>query len=281
VAIETINLGTPNARDGDTVREAFRKINGNFVEFATELGGINNAINTLITDGINANIDLSAVAQNIFPSVDNVYSLGSAEKRWKDIYVGPGSLYVGGVKIELDPATNSLSIVNAQTQEPIKLVVGGTVNAINPSTGVPVDLTPLPEGGIPGQFLAKLSNTDYDVEWVDPNLTITPATTTTLGGVIVGANINVTVDGTISVPVATTSALGVVKAGTNVNIDEFGSISVSKGAGINTVKDIPDVNSTAGGAALNDGALLIYNASSERWDTVQSLRSNEMDGGFF
>jgi len=94
-------------------------------------------------------------------------------------------------------------------------------------------------------------------------------------------NINISQDGTISVPIATNSTLGVVKPGTNVNIDEFGAISVSKGAGINTVTDIPDVNSTAGGAALDDGALLIYNASNQRWDTIRNLRSDEMDGGFF
>jgi hypothetical protein len=279
VAIETINLGTPNARDGDTVREAFRKINGNFVEFAAELGGINNAINNLITDGLNVNIDLSAVDQNIVPAVDNVYSLGTVEKQWKDVFVGPGSLYVSGVRFSVDTETNKLSITNDGA--PIDLVVSGTVNATSPATGLPVDLTPLPEGGVPGQYLAKATTTDYDVAWVNPNLTVLPATPTTLGGVIVGDNIDVAIDGTVSVPIATTSTLGVVKAGTNVNIDEFGSISVSKGAGINTVKDIPDVNSTAGGASLDDGALLIYNASSERWDTVQSLRSNEMDGGFF
>jgi hypothetical protein len=279
VAIETINLGTPNARDGDTVREAFRKINGNFVEFAVELGGINTAINDLITDGLNVNIDLSAVAQNIVPAVDNVYSLGTVEKQWKDVFVGPGSLYVSGVRFSVDTETNKLSITNDGA--PIDLVVSGTVNATSPATGLPVDLTPIPEGGVPGQYLAKATTTDYDVEWVDPNLTVLPATPTTLRGVIVGDNIDVDIDGTVSVPIATTSTLGVVKAGTNVNIDEFGSISVSKGAGINTVVDIPDVNSTAGGAALDDGALLIYNASSERWDTVQSLRSNEMDGGFF
>ena len=279
MAIETINLGTPNARDGDTVREAFRKINGNFVEFAAELGGINNAINNLITDGLNVNIDLSAVDQNIVPAVDNVYSLGTVEKQWKDVFVGPGSLYVSGVRFSVDTETNKLSITNDGA--PIDLVVSGTVNATSPATGLPVDLTPLPEGGVPGQYLAKATTTDYDVAWVNPNLTVLPATPTTLGGVIVGDNIDVAIDGTVSVPIATTSTLGVVKAGTNVNIDEFGSISVSKGAGINTVKDIPDVNSTAGGASLDDGALLIYNASSERWDTVQSLRSNEMDGGFF
>jgi len=276
VTIETINLGTPNARDGDTVREAFRKINGNFVDFAAELGGISTAINTFIT----STVDLGAVNRNIIPSVDNVYSLGTVEKQWKDIYVGPGSLYVSGVRFSVDTETNKLSITNDGA--PIDLVVSGTVNATSPATGLPVDLTPLPEGGVPGQVLVKATTTDYDVEWSSiEQYSLTPATTTTLGGVIVGDNINVAVDGTVSVPVATTSTLGVVKAGTNVNIDEFGSISVSKGAGINTVVDIPDVNSTAGGAALDDGALLIYNASSERWDTIQNLRSNEMDGGFF
>ena len=94
-------------------------------------------------------------------------------------------------------------------------------------------------------------------------------------------NINISQDGTISVPIATSGSLGVVKPGTNVSIDGAGAISVNKGAGINTVVDIPDVNSTAGGATLNDGALLIYNASSQRWDTIRNLRSDEMDGGFF
>ena len=279
MTVEIINLGNPNARDGDTVREAFRKINGNFQAFATELGGINTALNTIVTDGLKLNIDLSAVDQNIVPAEDNVYTLGTLQKQWRDVFVGPGSLYIGGVKFSRDLETNSISITD--NSNPVNLVVSGTVTALSPVTGLPVDLNALPEGGNEGQYLAKASNTDFDVEWVDPNLQLTPATTTELGGVKVGDNIDVTVDGTISVPIATSTKLGVVKAGTNVSIDGSGAISVSKGAGINTVKDIPDVNSTAGGAALNDGALLIYNASSERWDTVQNLRSNEMDGGFF
>jgi hypothetical protein len=277
VTIETINLGTPNAKNGDTVREAFRKINGNFVEFAAELGGINQALNDLVIGKID--IDLSAVDQDIIPASDVTYSLGTLEKQWKDLFVGPGSLYVSGVKFSVDTETNQLSITN--NGAPINLVVSGTVNAISPVSGLPVDLNALPTGGLEGQFLAKATGADYDVEWVDPNISIITASKTALGSVKIGDNIDVTTDGTISVPVATAGSLGVVKAGTNVAIDEFGAISVSKGAGINTVKDIPDVNSTAGGAALNDGALLIYNAASERWDTIRSLRSDEMDGGFF
>ena len=279
MTIEIINLGTPNGGDGDTVREAFRKINGNFVEFANELGGINTALNTIITDGLNVNIDLSAVDQNIVPALDHVYTLGTLEKQWKEIFVGPGSLYIDGIKFSRNPDTDGILISN--NGNPVSLTVEGTVNVINPVSGQPEDLHPIPVGGTVGQFLAKTSNDSYDVEWVDPNLTVLPASSTVLGAVKVGSNLDVTTDGTISVPIATSTALGVVKPGANVTIDGSGAISVSKGAGINTVKDIPDVNSTAGGAALNDGALLIYNASNERWDTVQNLRSNEMDGGFF
>jgi hypothetical protein len=278
VTIETINLGTPNARDGDTVREAFSKINGNFVEFVAELGGINTALNEIITGQLD--INLTSVDQNIIPATDNLYTLGTLEKQWKDVFVGPGSLYISGAKVSLDEITNSITITN--NGSPINLVVAGTVSAISPTSGLPVDLNALPVDGTTGQVLAKKSNDSYDVEWASvEQYSLTPATKSTLGGVIAGSNIDVAVDGTISVPVATSGSLGVVKAGTNVAIDEFGAINITKGAGINTVVDISDVNSTAGGAALDDGALLIYNASSQRWDTIKNLRSDEMDGGFF
>jgi len=84
--------------------------------------------------------------------------------------------------------------------------------------------------------------------------------------------------------IATSTVAGVVKVAggtTNVDIAVDGTISVPKGAGINTVADIPDVNTTSGGAALNDGALLVYNNTSQRWDTINNLRADTMDGGFF
>jgi len=112
-----------------------------------------------------------------------------------------------------------------------------------------------------------------------------PATKTTAGQVIIGNNIDVTVDGTISVSTAAANTLGLVKTGdstsTHVNITLDGTISVPKGAGINTVTDIPNVNTTAGGAQLADGSILVYNAVSERWDTVNDFRSDTMDGGFY
>ena len=41
-------------------------------------------------------------AGNIIPSADNTYDLGSSSKMWKDVYIGPGSLYVNGQKVVED-----------------------------------------------------------------------------------------------------------------------------------------------------------------------------------
>lgn len=44
-------------------------------------------------------IDLSAVAQDIIPATSVQYSLGTAEKRWKDLFVSDGTVYIGDTKL--------------------------------------------------------------------------------------------------------------------------------------------------------------------------------------
>ena len=39
MAKQTINLGTPNGKDGDIIRDAFQKVNQNFTELYTLTGG--------------------------------------------------------------------------------------------------------------------------------------------------------------------------------------------------------------------------------------------------
>lgn len=84
-------------------------------------------------------------------------------------------------------------------------------------------------------------------------------------------------------PPATTDTLGGVKIGANINVTPDGTISVSKGAGINKVIDVPDVY--AGGVGnpnLNAGVVLQYNTASERWDTrVLDTSQVNLDGGEF
>jgi hypothetical protein len=39
-------------------------------------------------------LDLALIDGNLVPSQDNTYSLGSSELRWKDLQLGPGTLYI-------------------------------------------------------------------------------------------------------------------------------------------------------------------------------------------
>ena len=63
-------------------------------------------------------------AANFEPSANNVYSLGSLTNVWKDVYVGPGSLYVNGQKVLED---NSGTIqVSADTNQNLSLLTTGS-----------------------------------------------------------------------------------------------------------------------------------------------------------
>jgi len=140
----TIDTGTAgNSATGDSLRVAFEKVNTNFAELYSELGGDsldaisfnNNTISTDITNadliltgngtgGVvigdfnfsgnkisttssNANIDLDPAGTgnlilksgNFLPNTDNTQYLGSPEKRWHTLYVGPGSININGVSI--------------------------------------------------------------------------------------------------------------------------------------------------------------------------------------
>ena len=51
------------------------------------------------TGAANIAIDYENLTGNLVPSANNTYSLGSLTNVWKDVYVGPGSLYVNGTKV--------------------------------------------------------------------------------------------------------------------------------------------------------------------------------------
>ncbi len=73
-------------------------------------------------------------AANFEPSANNTYSLGSINNVWKDVYVGPGSLYVNGQQVLSD---NSGTItVSADAGQNLSLVTtsGGDLE-LNSNTG--------------------------------------------------------------------------------------------------------------------------------------------------
>ena len=69
-------------------------------------------------------LDYENLTGNLVPSANNTYSLGSESNVWKDVYVGPGSLYVNGQKVLQD---NSGTIqISADTNQNIHTVTTGS-----------------------------------------------------------------------------------------------------------------------------------------------------------
>ena len=68
-------------------------------------------------DGSNftGGVDLSSVSQNIVPSTDITYDLGSPTKQWRDVYVGPGSLYVNGQRV-LEDNSGTITVTADENQ---------------------------------------------------------------------------------------------------------------------------------------------------------------------
>jgi len=70
---------------------------------------------------VGGNFDITG---NIIPSADNTYDLGSSSKMWKDVYIGPGSLYVNGQKVIEEDSSNI--IVSCDENQNLVLQTSGS-----------------------------------------------------------------------------------------------------------------------------------------------------------
>lgn len=68
-----------------------------------------NKIATFNKDSISLQAEIN-VSGSIIPTADEVYDLGSAEYKWKDLYLSGNTLILGNSKISSDPTTSSVSI---------------------------------------------------------------------------------------------------------------------------------------------------------------------------
>jgi hypothetical protein len=78
----------------------------------------------------------STVSGHILPSADVTYDLGSASYQWRDVYVGPGSLYVNGQKVLED--NSGTIVVSADSDQNLQIKTAGSGDIeFNPSgTGI-------------------------------------------------------------------------------------------------------------------------------------------------
>jgi len=69
-------------------------------------------------------IDYENLTGNLVPSANNTYSLGTASSVWKDVFVGPGSLYVNGQQVISD--SSGTIQFTANTNQNISILTTGS-----------------------------------------------------------------------------------------------------------------------------------------------------------
>jgi hypothetical protein len=82
----------------DIVDQAFKDINDNFTELYLSIGG---------GGGI---VDLTALSTNVSPGESSAYDLGSAAKRWRNLYLSGSSLYLGDAHVTATGTSVNLPI---------------------------------------------------------------------------------------------------------------------------------------------------------------------------
>ena len=136
---ENGNLYFTNARARSAISA------GSGISYNSSTGAISTA-QTLTTAGsptfagltLTGSVDITG---NIIPSADITYDLGSPTKQWKDIYVGPGSLYVNGSKVLEDDTGTITFSADIDQNIRIKTLGTGILQLGSSSTNINIDGT--------------------------------------------------------------------------------------------------------------------------------------------
>lgn len=191
------------------------------------------------------------------PTKNDVGKVLGANGQWVPMSGGGGGDTVtegGGISITTDAQTgNKVISVNAGTgldidQQTGELYVTAT-GGDSIAEGSGIDITTDSQTGVKtisvdiGDGLQFNQNSEIEVNTgdgllinQDNELELDKATKNSIGGVIVGDNIDVS-NGTISVPIATDSSLGVVNPTDGLSIDNTGELSVNTGDGLSINQD--------------------------------------------
>jgi len=73
---------------------------------------------------VTVNLNHEAISGNLIPSANNTYQLGSASNVWKDVFVGPGSLYVNGQQVISD--SSGTITISADDNQNVAVTTGGS-----------------------------------------------------------------------------------------------------------------------------------------------------------
>lgn len=201
MAKQTINPGTPPIV-WSTVQEAFEAINDNFTELYLTVAG-----------GPGAVVDLTDLGTSLIPRNTEVYDLGSASKRWNDLYLSGSSIYLGNALI-------------TATGTAVNLPLGTTIGGNN------VDSEYFREIAVAGQsnIVAEPGGSDILTVAAGGGITITTNNTTDTLNIANAGVLNITTSSGLSTNTAATGAVSITNTGV-VSLANTTSLPDARAAG--------------------------------------------------
>ena len=111
-AYNKANAALPNTGSLITVNSVSQVYISNTSQSALTIAGGANVVGNLITSLITA-------SGNILPSIHNTYYLGQPNQRWHSLYVGPGSIDIGGIVLGNTGGALSIGASDIQITPPV------------------------------------------------------------------------------------------------------------------------------------------------------------------
>ena len=117
-------------------------------------------------------LDYDSIAGSLIPSANITHDLGSLTKQWRDIYVGPGSLYVNGTKVLEDnsgtiqftaDSNQNISILTTGTGD-LELTSGGSIQ-LKSDIAITASKTISSTGGV--KFASNINMNSNNINNVD------------------------------------------------------------------------------------------------------------------
>ena len=268
-AVEAIDTATELAYDNSTSGLAATTVKGAIDEIVAE-------------EDANVKALLTNLDGSIIPSADITYDLGSPTKQWRDVYVGPGSLYVNGTKV-LEDDSGTIK-VTADPAQALSIATSGAAattinggNALNLTTteaASDISLTPTGQIELNGDVVVAagkaLTTSNGSALTVNSNLDLGSNT-------ISAATFTGTFNGNISASSGTTTMNNLVVDG---NLTVGGTTTTVNTETINLADNIITLNSNATGTPSQNGGIevergdstnvtLRWNESSDKWEVTE------------
>jgi hypothetical protein len=228
------------------------------------------SVGTLTSLTVNGNISANNanITGNIVPTSNNIYSLGSASSYWKDAFIGPGSLYINGVKV-LEESSNAI-VISADLNQTVKVTSSGSGDIQLQTTGTGVIAVKGPLQIQAGNYITSSNGGPIGFS--------NPINVDTLSSLSANTNLTISANGTGNIQlnddVTITGNLTVTGVGGNLSVTSL------------TVEDnIIDISAETTGVPVNNAGIRVIRGDDPavqiRWNETSDTWQTTNDGSIY